>query len=109
MRVESVERVADANGEGGGRVWAVGRGERCRVDTALVAPVAVGDWLLVFLGSARERIDARRAAEVNAALDLLDGVLRGEDASGAVAFELPSSMSAADLARLTGAPASSTP
>lgn len=96
MQVQSVE----------GR-WAqvAGRGEQRQVDTALVAPVAPGDWLLVFLADARERIDALRAAEVNAALDLLFGALSGApgwaDASAAPGFALPSQMSAAELRALT--------
>jgi hydrogenase assembly chaperone HypC/HupF len=48
-----------------------GRGERRRIHTALVGDVLPGDWLLVFLDDARERIDADRATEVNAALDLV--------------------------------------
>ncbi|MEW5835653.1 MAG: HypC/HybG/HupF family hydrogenase formation chaperone [Pseudomonadota bacterium] len=95
-----VERLED------GRAWVHGRGERRCVETALVAPVAPGDWLLVFLGSARERIDAQRAAEVNSALDLLVGAMGDapEDEGGAAApaFELPSSMNGARLAALTG-------
>jgi hydrogenase expression/formation protein HypC len=89
----------------GTHVWVAGRGERRRVETALIGPVTVGDWLLVFLGSARERLDARRAAEVNAALDLLDAAMKGEGAADAAAFELPSSMDHAALAALTGAAA----
>ena len=54
-----------------GHAWCEGRGERRRVNTALVEPVEAGDWLLVFLADAREHIDADRAAEVNAALDLV--------------------------------------
>ena len=36
-----------------------GRGERRRINTALVGGVAPGDWLLVFLGDARERAGYR--------------------------------------------------
>ena len=54
-----------------GHAWCEGRGERRRVNTALVGAVVAGDWVLVFLGDAREHIDADRAAEVNAALDLV--------------------------------------
>jgi hydrogenase expression/formation protein HypC len=79
-----------------------GRGERRRVNTALVGPVVLGDWLLVFLGDARERIDAERAAEVNATLDLVLGALQGGVADSPVGFELPSRMSAEELQRLAG-------
>lgn len=88
----------------GERAWTFGRGARRCVDTALVGPVAVGDWLLVFLDSARECLDARRAAEIDAALNLLDDAMAGRPISGAAAFDLPSAMSAADVAALTRAP-----
>lgn len=83
--------------------WAsvAGRGEARRVDTALVGQVAPGDWLLVFLGDARERIAAPRAAEVNAALDLLFGALAGERSLEQPAFALPSQMSADQVRALT--------
>lgn len=77
-----------------------GRGERRRVNTALVGDVAPGDWLLVFLGDARERIDAERASEVNAALDLVLGAMQGHGADGDAGFELPSRMSVAQLRQL---------
>ncbi len=41
-------------------------------------PRAPGDWLLVFLGDARERIDAERVSEVNATLDLMLGAMQGQ-------------------------------
>lgn len=79
-------------------------GQVLRVDTALVGEPAVGDWLLVFLGSARERIDAPRAAEVNAVLEMLEAAMAGPD-SGAAAeagFTLPSTLDATALAALIG-------
>ena len=79
-----------------------GRGERRRVNTALVGAVVPGDWLLVFLGDAREHIDADRAAEVNAALDLVLGAMQGLDADGDAGFTLPSQMTAEQLRQLTG-------
>jgi hydrogenase expression/formation protein HypC len=91
-----------------GHAWCEGRGERRRVNTALVAEAAEGDWLLVFLEGAREHIDAARAAEVNAALDLLEGALRGfgapADTFADPGFALPSAMSAAEVAALAGHP-----
>lgn len=82
-----------------------GRGEQRRVSTALVGEPAVGDWLLVFLDSARERIDAARAAEVNALLDQVQGALLGaSDPAFAAHFDLPSRMDPAALAALTGTP-----
>jgi len=79
-----------------------GRGERRRVSTALVGEVVPGDWLLVFLADARERIDAERAAEVNAALDLVWDAMHGGDAQAAAGFDLPSQMNADQLKALTG-------
>lgn len=85
-----------------GHAWVTGRGERRRVDTALVGEPAAGDWLLVFLGSARERIDAGRAAEVNALLDLVQGALTGAPTAGETTFELPSRLDPRSLAALAG-------
>ena len=119
MQVRSIEA---------GRVWVEGRGERRRVDLALIGEVAPGDWLLVHLNDARERIDARRAAEVDAALDLVEAAMAPcaadeagdetgcgtgcgrcgttppawNDPAADPGFALPSAMDAATLARLTG-------
>jgi hydrogenase expression/formation protein HypC len=80
-----------------------GRGEVRDINTALIDACAPGDWLLVFLDAAREHIDAERAAEVNATLDLLGSALSGDSgAHGEAAFTLPSAMSAEQLAALTG-------
>ncbi len=75
-----------------------GRGERRRVSTLLTGDPEPGQWLLVFLGDARECIDPERAAEVNATLDLLDEVMLGSDGSGDAGFMLPSRMSTEDIA-----------
>ena len=90
-----------------GRAVCEGRGEVREVETALVGDCAVGDWLLVFIDSARERITPARAAEVNGALDLLQAALRGEaGAAGDFDFALPSAMSTDQLAALSGATSS---
>lgn len=85
-----------------GHALCAGRGEQRRVNTALVGAVAAGDWLLVFMNDARERIDAVRAAEVDATLDLVLGALHGGVADAPAEFALPSSMSAETLRQLTG-------
>jgi len=85
-----------------GHAWCEGRGERRRVNTALVGAVVAGDWVLVFLGDAREHIDADRAAEVNAALDLVLGAMQGLEADGDAGFALPSQMTAEQLRQLSG-------
>lgn len=85
-----------------------GRGKHERLDTRLIgeAAIAPGTWLLAFQGAAREILDAARAAEIDAALDLLDAAMAGDvaQAGSDPGFKLPSMMSAADLARLAGAP-----
>ena len=88
-----------------GHAWCEGLGLQRRVRTALVAPVQIGDWLLVFLDDAREKIDAVRAAEVRDALALVSGALHGlpESAEGASpGFALPSACSADDIRKLAG-------
>lgn len=82
-----------------------GRGETRRVRTTLLGNRTPGEWLLVFLDDAREIIDASRAAEVNATLDLLEAAMGIDTAGGADAeagFSLPSAMDADTLRRLTG-------
>jgi hydrogenase expression/formation protein HypC len=88
---------------GPGHAWVRGRGEQRRVDTALVGDARPGDWLLVFLDAARERIDAARAAEVNGVLVLLEAALAGAaGTAGDPSFPLPSRMDPAALAALAG-------
>lgn len=78
-----------------------GRGETRRVMTALIGDVAAGDWVLVFKDAAVERIDATRAAEVDAALDLVAAALAGSPAAHAAPrFALPSALSADRIAAL---------
>lgn len=88
-----------------------GRGRVERVDTRLVGTCAPDQWLLVFQGAARERLDPARAAEIESALALLEAGLAG-DAGAAAAdpgFALPSAVGAAELAALTGQPVRPTP
>jgi hydrogenase expression/formation protein HypC len=46
-----------------------------RVDTMLTGALKPGQWILGFLGAAREVIDAGRAAEVGNAIDGLQAIL----------------------------------
>jgi len=55
-----------------------GQGERRRVDTLLLGPQPVGAWLLVFLDSAREVLDAEQARKIGDALQALGLAMRGE-------------------------------
>lgn len=94
---------------GPGHAQCAGRGAARRVCTALLGDVAAGEWLLVFIDSARERIDAGRAAEINATLDLLERALAGAASDPAdaahAAFELPSRSSSGQLRAWSGATA----
>ncbi len=89
----------------GGAAVVEGRGRVERIDVRLVDDCAPGDWLLVFQGAARERLHPAQAAEIDAALDLLEAALGGgydHDPQADPGFALPSAMSAAQLAALTG-------
>lgn len=54
-----------------------------RLNTLLTGRLQPGDWVLGFLGSAREVIDADRAAQVNAALEVVAATMHGTPASAA--------------------------
>ncbi|MGA2710323.1 MAG: HypC/HybG/HupF family hydrogenase formation chaperone [Steroidobacteraceae bacterium] len=53
-------------------------GVETRVDLALVGAVEAGAWLLVFMGAAREIIDADRALQIDRALGALESALAGD-------------------------------
>jgi len=84
-----------------GRARVAGRGEVRDVDTTLIGEVEAGEWVLVFLDGARERLDPQRAQEMNETLDLVEAALAGRSAREPH-FTLPSEMDAAQLAALTG-------
>ncbi|NJD35697.1 MAG: HypC/HybG/HupF family hydrogenase formation chaperone [Betaproteobacteria bacterium] len=48
-----------------------------RVDTLITGPLQSGQWILSFLGAAREVVDAGRAAQVEEALTALESILNG--------------------------------
>ena len=76
-----------------GHAVCAGRGETRRVRTALVGEVALGEWLLVFIDSAQERLDPDRAQEITATLALLQDAMNGLPAMAAdTAFELAREM-----------------
>jgi hydrogenase expression/formation protein HypC len=52
--------------------------ERQRVDMRLIGDQSEGTWVLVFLGSAREVLDAQRARQIHQALMAMDAVVRGD-------------------------------
>lgn len=93
-----------------GHATCLWRGEQRRVDTALVGDCRPGDRLLVFIDSARERLEADRADEIEATLDLLALAFGGDAAAAAASdagFTLPSAASPELLASWTGAAAAS--
>jgi hydrogenase expression/formation protein HypC len=55
------------------------RGERRRIDLALVGDQKPGTWLLTFLDAAREVITEAHAALIVQALDALDLAMSGAD------------------------------
>lgn len=61
----------------GSRAFCAGRDGDCELDTLLTGPLQPGQWVLAFLGAAREVVSAEEAARVAAALDALDAVLAG--------------------------------
>lgn len=70
----------------------------CEVRTALVGPVAPGDWLLVFLDDAREALSADRAAEIDATLAMVEAAMAGDaGARAAPSFDLPSAWTPGQL------------
>ncbi len=93
MQVESVSP---------GLALCLSRGAIVRVRTVLVGDdIVPGDWLLVFLDSAIEVIDARRAHEINATLKLLELCTETDVSHAEAAFELPSRMSREELIALS--------
>jgi hypothetical protein len=57
---------------------AVTRHGACALGLALTGPLAEGAWVLAANGAAHAVIDAGRAREIDAALDLLDAIARGD-------------------------------
>lgn len=68
-------RVVSADGTS---ARCVGRSGPAELDTLLTGPLRPGDWVLAFLGSAREVVSAEEAARVDAALDALEAAMRGD-------------------------------
>ena len=67
--------------------WGTDRhGEELRVDTLLSGPVQPGDWLVAFLGSAREIVSPDTARQMNEALAALAAALAGDAGAIEAAF-----------------------
>ena len=60
------------------RALCEGMGRRQYVDTMLIDTPALGDWVLVFLNSAREILDAQQARSITDALTAVNLALSGE-------------------------------
>lgn len=56
----------------------LGRNGKQRINMMLLDQVQVGDWILTFLDTAREHIDAKQAQLINAALDGLSLAQAGD-------------------------------
>lgn len=61
-----------------GHAICVGMGETRRVDTWLIDEPSAGDWLLVFVDSAREKLDPERAHQIGDALHAASLAVAGE-------------------------------
>lgn len=85
MCIGAPMQVVDA---GESFAWCEGRGERARIDMAIVGPQPVGAWVLAFQGAARRVLSADEAAQTNAALDAVEAALAGEDDLGAFFADL---------------------
>lgn len=77
--------------------------ELIRVETALIEAPKIGDWLLIFLKSAREVLTKERAAEIKQAQHLVAQVMSGaQQLDQSVDFALPSQMNEQTLHELLG-------
>lgn len=86
-----------------GRATVDDDGQGREISTLLVGEVAVGEWLLVHLDAARERVTPERAAEVRATLALVAAALDAQPVPDQPdAFDLPSRLSPDQLKALTG-------
>ncbi|MBV1790147.1 HypC/HybG/HupF family hydrogenase formation chaperone [Marinobacterium sp. D7] len=65
----------------GARAFCTVGDEQHWIDIRLIDTPSAGEWLLVFLGAAREKISAERAVQVAQALAALDAGARGDSAA----------------------------
>lgn len=64
--------------EGGTTALCQGRNGVERIDTLITGELEPGQWILSFLGAAREVIDAERATQIADALTALESIQHGE-------------------------------
>lgn len=92
MRILAVDGIAATATDGR---------EQAQIDMSLLGDVPPGSWVLTFLGTARELIDADQAEKITAALDGLRALMAGGDLGDAFADlearapELPAHLQAA--------------
>ncbi|HEY6897497.1 MAG TPA: HypC/HybG/HupF family hydrogenase formation chaperone [Rhodocyclaceae bacterium] len=71
----------------GSTAWCLDRdGSEKPIDTLLVGDVRPGQWLLTFLGAARELVSAEQAERVADALGALESALAGDASQIDLAF-----------------------
>ncbi|MCV6596193.1 MAG: HypC/HybG/HupF family hydrogenase formation chaperone [Mangrovicoccus sp.] len=100
LQIHSVDGIAAIAGHGAHQEV---------IDLSLTPQAQPGDWVLCFLGAARDVISGDEAAKISAALDGLRAVMAGGDAGDAFADldarapQLPPHLQAArDAGRSTG-------
>lgn len=98
MQITAISGIAATVGEGADLI-----------DLSLTPDAQVGDWVLTFLGAAREVITADEAAKISAALDGLRALMSGGELGNAFADldaatpQLPPHLQAAlDVGQSTG-------
>jgi hydrogenase expression/formation protein HypC len=100
MRIEAIDGIAATASDGR---------QHHVIDLSLTPEAREGDWVLTFLGSAREVISAEEARKIAAALDGLRAVMAGQGPGDAFADldaappQLPAHLQAAlDAGQSTG-------
>lgn len=69
-----------------GRAQCDYRGEIHEIDTRLVGEVAAGQWLMTFLGAAREVMDEQTAQQTLSAIEAVEAIMNGQSADIEAAF-----------------------
>lgn len=77
-------RVVETDGPG--RALCVHDGQLVVIDTLLVGEVVPGEWLMTFLGAAREKMDEASAKRSLDALGALEAIMSGREADIEAAF-----------------------
>lgn len=62
------------------------RGEQHEIDIRLVGDVEQGEWLMTFLGAARERMDEASARRALSAIAAVEAIMNGGEVDIAAAF-----------------------